>query len=122
MLVESPDNMVSRKELIDVVWEGNFLVGNKGLTQAIWQLRKILETGVNGKTIETLPKKGYRLLLKITEQQNEFQLNENENNVIQWEPEEEQKISTLFALKAKYGTICGITIVLAFSLLISNFF
>ncbi|TQV89445.1 winged helix-turn-helix domain-containing protein [Aliikangiella coralliicola] len=57
--------VISRNELIDNIWNGNYYVGEKSLTNAVWQLRKNLN-GTCGKTevIETIRKMGYRLLIE----------------------------------------------------------
>lgn len=55
--------LVSREQLINQVWDGNIYVGEKALTNAIWQLRQLfLQLGA-GDVISTVRKKGYRLLL-----------------------------------------------------------
>lgn len=55
--------LVSREELIEAVWEGNFYVGEKSLTNAIWKLRNELSV-IDGDIIETVRKTGYRLLVE----------------------------------------------------------
>ncbi len=56
---------ITREELINNVWEGNFYVGEKALTNAIWHLRKAFkELDPEQTYIETLRKTGYRVLLK----------------------------------------------------------
>lgn len=55
--------LVDRQELIENIWDGNHFVGEKSLTNAIWNLRNELkQTGAN--YIETVRKKGYRLQVK----------------------------------------------------------
>lgn len=53
--------LVSRQELIDGVWAGNAYVGEKALTNAIWQLRNVLQQLADAELITTVRKKGYRL-------------------------------------------------------------
>ncbi|TDF35012.1 hypothetical protein EYS14_21785 [Alteromonadaceae bacterium M269] len=60
-LLDEPGVLVSREKLIDEVWDGNFLVGDKALTQAIWTLRKLFDQ--HDDLIETVPKSGYILHL-----------------------------------------------------------
>lgn len=56
---------VSRHELIQQIWSGNDAVGQKGLTNAIWQLRKAFEqAGAEQELILTIAKTGYELALK----------------------------------------------------------
>lgn len=67
-LIANGGRLVTRDELIDEVWEGNHFVGENGLTDAIWQLRKHLdEDGQHAPYIQTIPKKGYRLLVTPAE-------------------------------------------------------
>ncbi|MEH8017382.1 winged helix-turn-helix domain-containing protein [Rheinheimera muenzenbergensis] len=53
--------LVSRQQLIDNVWGGNVYVGEKALTNAIWQLRNVLQQLAQMDLICTVRKKGYRL-------------------------------------------------------------
>jgi|GEM_PF-5720467 len=60
LLRAAPDSK-SRKSLINDVWNGNFLVGEKGLTQALWTIRgAIQKAGGNPKWIRTVVRFGYR--------------------------------------------------------------
>lgn len=64
-LAQNYPRVISRNELIDNVWDGNYFVGEKSLTNAIWQLRKNLKgTNQNQDVIETIRKMGYRLLIE----------------------------------------------------------
>ncbi|WP_444997754.1 winged helix-turn-helix domain-containing protein [Aliikangiella sp. IMCC44359] len=64
-LANNYPRIISRNELIDNVWNGNYYVGEKSLTNAIWQIRKNLRCESNdSEVIETIRKKGYRLLIK----------------------------------------------------------
>ncbi len=55
---------VSRAELIDAVWSGNHLVGERGLNQALWAIRSELNDDArNPLFIKTLPREGYRWLI-----------------------------------------------------------
>ncbi len=60
-LVQQYPKLVSREQLIDAVWGGNFYVGEKALTNAIWQLRHHLQQLAAVEIISTVRKKGYRL-------------------------------------------------------------
>lgn len=58
---------ITREELIQEVWDGNYFVGEKALTNAIWHLRKSFkELDPNNTYIETLRKTGYRLTVAPT--------------------------------------------------------
>lgn len=55
--------VVERQELIDTLWDGNYYVGEKALNNAVWNLRnEFKKADFTG--IETVRKKGYRLLDK----------------------------------------------------------
>lgn len=60
-LVAQYPAMVTRQQLIDSVWAGNAYVGEKALTNAIWQLRHALQQLATTEVIGTIRKKGYRL-------------------------------------------------------------
>jgi len=60
-----PNEVVTREELLDLVWEGN-VVADEQLTRAISELRHAFndEPG-NPAFIETIPKRGYRLIREV---------------------------------------------------------
>ena len=60
--------VVTREELIEKIWDSNHYVGEKALTNAVWNLRKALKVE-NNPVIETIRKTGYRLLLEPSYQQ-----------------------------------------------------
>ncbi|GAC17768.1 winged helix-turn-helix domain-containing protein [Paraglaciecola arctica] len=54
--------VISREELITSIWGEKSVVGDNGLTNAIWHLRKTLKPASNdGASIETIRKVGYKL-------------------------------------------------------------
>jgi len=63
-LAQHSPRIIPREELIDNIWKGNEYVGEKALTNAIWNLRQHLK-GADGdkEVIETIRKVGYRLLI-----------------------------------------------------------
>jgi len=62
MLIEHADTVVSRQDLMDRVWAGR-VVGEEVLTRCISALRTALDDDArNPRFIQTVPKKGYRLL------------------------------------------------------------
>lgn len=66
-LVQHHERVVSRDELINAIWDGNEGVGEKALTNAIWQLRSELQHEGDDDVIITIPKKGYQLKLPVNE-------------------------------------------------------
>lgn len=66
-LAENSNQIVERGQLIETVWRGNDLVGGRGITDAIWQLRKIFSSNQSSQqVIETVSRKGYILRLSPT--------------------------------------------------------
>ena len=64
-LAENHGRLVTRKELIDAVWNGNVYVGEKTLTNAVWRIRQVMDQdGEGAPIIKTTPKTGYQLLPK----------------------------------------------------------
>lgn len=66
LLAAQPGLVVSRETLIAQVWDGNSYTGPRGLTNAVWHLRRLLDSP-DGKdsAIETIAKSGYRLTLPV---------------------------------------------------------
>ena len=81
-LLDEPGVLVSREKLIDEVWEGNFLVGDKALTQAIWTLRKLFDQ--HDDLIETVPKSGYILHLPSIEKSESTETQQKKQHSILW--------------------------------------
>ncbi|MCL2919241.1 winged helix-turn-helix domain-containing protein [Shewanella litorisediminis] len=65
-LVLATNNTVSRSTLIEEIWAGNVAVGSRGVTNAIYALRKILDQGETN-SIGTISKSGYQLRLPVSE-------------------------------------------------------
>ena len=63
LLVENAGHLVPKDEFMKRVWPDTF-VEDAALTQNISQLRRVLSKG-DGAVIETVPKRGYRLLLSV---------------------------------------------------------
>lgn len=60
LLKAAPETM-NRDALIEELWAGNFLTGEKGLTQALWSIRVALEeTGGDPNWIRTVSRSGYK--------------------------------------------------------------
>ena len=64
-LVERPGETLSKDQLIDAVWPDSF-VGEAALSRCISELRRALgDDARNPRYVETLPKRGYRLLAHV---------------------------------------------------------
>jgi len=64
-LASRPGKIVSADELLDIVWHGR-AHGDNSIYQAVAQLRKVLGEDVHHpRFIETIPKKGYRLICPV---------------------------------------------------------
>lgn len=68
LLVERAGDVVSKDDLIQGVWPGVTVV-ESGLTRNLSVLRRVLEDGVpKGSILETVPRRGYRLLLAVSKE------------------------------------------------------
>jgi serine/threonine protein kinase/tetratricopeptide (TPR) repeat protein len=64
-LASAAQGMVSRTALINKVWNGNALVGDTGLTNAVYYLRRALhDTDADAPLIRTIPRRGYQLTVQ----------------------------------------------------------
>jgi serine/threonine protein kinase/tetratricopeptide (TPR) repeat protein len=64
-LASAKDTMVTRKALINLIWNGNALVGDTGLTNAVYYLRRALhDTDADKPLIRTIPRRGYLLTVE----------------------------------------------------------
>jgi len=64
-MAERQGELVTKQEIIDAVWKQEF-VANAVLTRAISELRKALgDDGAERRYIETIPKRGYRLIAEV---------------------------------------------------------
>ena len=67
-LAERPNQVVSREHLFEALWPG-VLVGDDTLTQVVIKLRKALgDDAKSGGYIQTIPKKGYRLIAAVSDE------------------------------------------------------
>ena len=67
LLVQNAGNVVEKKELLNTVWQGEF-VEEGSLTRTISILRKVLQAGDKKKQcIATVSKRGYRFMLPVKE-------------------------------------------------------
>ncbi len=65
LLADHADRVVSREELLTTVWPG-VVVGDEALTQSIIKLRRALGDDPRAPSyIETIPKRGYRLIAPV---------------------------------------------------------
>ena len=65
LLAAHADQAVSREQILDQVWHG-VIVGDDAVTAAIIKLRKALgDDSKNPRFIQTIPKKGYRLIAAV---------------------------------------------------------
>lgn len=65
-LIENAGQVVSRDRLQSAIW-GEVVVGDESLTNAIIKIRKALgDDARNPRYVETIPKRGYRLVAQVT--------------------------------------------------------
>src|SRR3954470_4791931 len=61
-LIRHADHVVSKHELLDAVWPGTF-ISEDGLVQCVVEIRRALgDSARSPRYVQTLPKRGYRLL------------------------------------------------------------
>ena len=71
VLVQDADRLITKEELLQKVWAGSF-VEEANLSHNIYRLREALGEKQHGeKYIETVPRRGYRFVAKVTEVQDE---------------------------------------------------
>lgn len=65
-LAQRAGDVVTREEILEAVWSGTF-VGDEVVSNAIWELRRALgDDAQSPRYIQTLPKKGYRLVATVS--------------------------------------------------------
>lgn len=65
LLANHRGELITKETFIEKIWDGNHHVGKQALTKNIFKLRGLLtENGIEDVQIETIPKKGYRLLVQ----------------------------------------------------------
>ncbi len=65
LFAASPGRVIGKDEIVESVWEGR-VIGDDTLAGAISRLRTALANGTDERYIETLPKRGYRLVTAAT--------------------------------------------------------
>ena len=60
LLLDNKEQVVSREKFIFEVWDDNFIIGDKALSTAIWNLRLHIKDSV---LIQTIPRVGYSLII-----------------------------------------------------------
>src|SRR5687768_2892782 len=69
-LADRAGEVVTRDALLSAIWPG-VVVGDDSLTQAVIKLRKALGDDADGPSyIQTIPKRGYRLVAKVAAVEN----------------------------------------------------
>ncbi|MGE3468383.1 MAG: winged helix-turn-helix domain-containing protein [Pyrinomonadaceae bacterium] len=103
-LVSSQGHLLSRRELMDIVWADSFVEGNN-LTQCVSALRKVLGDP-EGRIIETIPRRGYRFTQKAREvfqEDSDVTIERTSRNSLSIEQETE----TTFSLNRKWLPALG---------------
>lgn len=64
LLIKHDGKPVDKKTFIKEIWDGNNFIAEKALTKNIFKLRDVLKSNeIKNVSIETIPKKGYRLVI-----------------------------------------------------------
>ncbi len=65
-LAKRPGEMVERAALIDVLWRGDFLVGDPALSRLVSEIRRAVgDDARRPRLIQTVPRQGYRLVATV---------------------------------------------------------
>jgi len=64
VLVENAGRVISREEIMDILWPDLFVVENN-ITQCIHEIRGVLGSEAS-RTLQTLPRRGYRFTRHVT--------------------------------------------------------
>ena len=80
--MENKGELVNRPDFIEIIWEGNYLVGEKALTRNVSRLRALLKKHQLEQQldIKTIAKKGYLLQLPKKHQQRRIAVLDKANN------------------------------------------
>ncbi len=66
LLLQRPNETISREEIVASVWAGNEAVAAQGINNAIWSIRQVLDDDADTpRYLQTIPKKGYRLIAAV---------------------------------------------------------
>jgi|GEM_PF-4970039 len=111
ILACNKDCIVSREQLINDIWGENFLIGDKSLTTAIWQIRnEIIKTYDTGVSITTIPRQGYKLNLdEANNTEKEQQKSEVNNSGHQVRSGSNTKIYLYYLLLAVLAIVIAVT-------------
>src|SRR5690242_16018649 len=109
VLVERAGHIVDKEELLEKVWPGVFIEeGN--LSRRIFNLRQVLGDGTDGQRyIETIPRRGYRFVASLQEDQGLAPATSNAANI----PEPEQSARGSSRRKAVWAGTLVVAILLA---------
>lgn len=68
-LAKRPGEMVERSALIDVLWRGDFLVGDPALSRLVSEVRRATgDDARQPRLIQTVPRQGYRLVATLQQE------------------------------------------------------
>jgi len=66
LFVDQPNIIISRQDILDYLWDGSIVTDN-AINKLVANLRKILgDVPKNSRYIQTVPKRGYRLICEVT--------------------------------------------------------
>lgn len=91
ILIASPNQVISKETLIDAVWPKS-IVTDDALSRSISRLRKLLNDSAKSPTIiETVPKRGYRLIGTIKVKTSSVPVSSASANPVQGNPSEREQ-------------------------------
>lgn len=115
LLATRPGELFERKEIIDALWRGDFLVGDPALSRLVSELRRAAGDDAKRPTlVQTVPRRGYRLVAGAASSAS-ASMSGGENAQPQW-----QRIWSL-ANRTLLIAIAGAAVIMALALMIRNF-
>jgi len=120
LFVNQPNVIISRQDILDNLWEGS-LVTDNAINKQIANLRKILgDEPKKPQYIQTVPKRGYRLVCKVTHLVNKHQTGIAESIESQ-NIEVEHSIKNTTSKNSFHNSVIGTTLLVLFLVLSSSF-
>ncbi|XQW85307.1 winged helix-turn-helix domain-containing protein [Thalassotalea piscium] len=118
LFVERPNIIISRQDILDYLWAGS-LVTDNAINKLIGNLRKLLgDDAKKPSYIQTVPKRGYRLVCDVNLLKNTAS-NQSNSNLNNDEKKPEVALQSFWA--GKWNTYTGISFVFILILVVSIF-
>ncbi len=116
LFIERPNIVISRQDILEHLWAGS-LVTDNAINKLIGNLRKLLgDDAKNPSYIQTIPKRGYRLVCDVDSLKNSTSSQSNSNLIDS--KSTPNRTSNCF-VRGKWKTYTGISLVVILSIVVS---